>query len=272
MASVIIPKEETNSIDRYVLYGHEVWVVGGDRSFNWLFASGGAIAAKKIEDADFVLFTGGADVSPEYYNQTKGARTRFTDPERDKREKETFEYCDTLGIPMIGVCRGAQFLHVMNEGELYQDVTGHLGDHMMIDLTKPDVTIRISSTHHQALKFNDRMELIGIAPQGVAKRREFGPFNSFEKKDVLIVEGPTDLAKADVLPQVEACFYENTMSLCVQGHPELHGYPEFSSWFLDTIAEYIVQKMSYSKRIAGGSNALTRKDKLSGVLTTNKGD
>lgn len=106
-----------------------------------------AIQASPDEVA-FVLFTGGEDVWPKLYGEPIGEHTRC-DPSRDRYEKDLFEAARAAGIPCVGICRGSQFLCVMNGGKLAQDITGH-GIGGLHDMqTHDDRVIKVTSTHHQ---------------------------------------------------------------------------------------------------------------------------
>jgi putative glutamine amidotransferase len=65
---------------------------------------GGSIV-DKLEDADLVVFTGGEDVSPRYYQDTKHPTTSCN-PERDSYEIKKAYQAIELGKKLIGVCRG----------------------------------------------------------------------------------------------------------------------------------------------------------------------
>jgi len=73
-----------------------------------------------------VSFTGGEDVSPSMYGEPVGYRTG-TNKYRDIFEKQIFEQALKHNIPMVGICRGSQFLNVMCGGRMIQDVTNHAG-------------------------------------------------------------------------------------------------------------------------------------------------
>lgn len=179
-----------------------------------LFCQAGAKRAKGYGEADLVVFLGGSDVNPALYGEKPVEEVTSWDTNRDTREQTIYEYCVKNGIAMFGICRGAQFLHVMNGGTLWQHVDGHLGHHTIYDVEE-DVIVRASSTHHQMMKFNDTMTLIACCDETVS---------SFVKNEEEIL----DTADAVVI-EVEACFYDTTKCLCIQGHPE-SGPAEFTSW------------------------------------------
>lgn len=122
-----------------------VYVVGGDLGYaNWLpeFKT-----TNRLEDADLVMFTGGEDVHPSLYNEPVGKRT-YSNLTRDNKEKDIYEKAKDLGIKMIGICRGSQFLCVMQGGKLVQ----HQENPSYIHKIKLDdgSEMHITSTHHQA--------------------------------------------------------------------------------------------------------------------------
>ena len=87
-----------------------------------LMAEAGWVRSVTIDEADLVVFGGGADISPELYGQEPLPQTYF-DEDRDTHEIWAYNKCVTSKIPMFGICRGAQFLHAMNGGKLWQDVS-----------------------------------------------------------------------------------------------------------------------------------------------------
>lgn len=190
-----------------------------------LFCEAEAKAAKSPVEADLVVFLGGADVNPALYQEKPVEEVTYFDEGRDAREKEIFEACRAAGVPMFGICRGAQFLHVMNGGKLWQHVDNHLGNHLIYDIEE-DVVVRSSSTHHQMMKYDDDigMNLIAITEQAVAEtvKNEEGIFR----------------VEDDQIIEVEACYYSATKCFCLQGHPE-YGPPEFTSWSFHKLHELI---------------------------------
>jgi gamma-glutamyl-gamma-aminobutyrate hydrolase PuuD len=107
-------------------------------------------AADQIRDCvDIVCFTGGEDVSPYMYGEEPHPAT-YSDKYRDEAEALIYEKCLRLDIPMVGICRGSQFLNVMNGGKLHQDIDNHAirGYHECMDVYGK--TRDVTSTHHQA--------------------------------------------------------------------------------------------------------------------------
>ena len=230
----VVLKEIKDEVDPGVLlYGCSVYVIGGDYYFNRLFASAQAKKAENIMEADLVVFTGGADVTPSKYGQVDHPKTHYN-LERDEREEAIFKTCVEFGIPMVGVCRGAQFLHVMNGGKLFQHVVGHAGCFHPV-ITSEGEVFDVSSTHHQACKLNGHMKVLAMAktPEGkaIATERHYGP---------VIQGGKYVIEKEKIEDEVEAFIYRKTLSLGVQGHPEYEGCPEFTNWFLSLICSELL--------------------------------
>ena len=141
----------------------KVFVVGNDHSVKELFTVRGWTHVYSVAAADLVCFTGGADVSPELYDHPKH-RTSFCDPHRDQVEMGYFEAATKQGTPMVGICRGGQFLNVMNGGKMYQNVTDHTSTHKLrIVGGDPDkvVYIDVTSTHHQMMMPHPSGKVLG---------------------------------------------------------------------------------------------------------------
>lgn len=195
------------------------------RAFRSMFARANCWYAETPETADLVVFTGGPDVNPIFYGEKPHNSTHFV-AERDDTDVKLYAQCLKEGIPMFGVCRGMQFLHVMNGGKLYQDVDKHYAPHGMYDVRNKRFLTHISSVHHQACIANFRGGMELIASSRTSSKRILNP----EQRE----EGTNHV-------DVEALWYRETACFGVQGHPEYAGYPEYTVWCLDQINELINQ-------------------------------
>ena len=74
------------------------------------------------ELCDGFLFTGGQDVSPEIYNDVKLKFCGECCPERDKMESLLLNISLEKDKPLLGICRGIQFINAALGGTLYQDI------------------------------------------------------------------------------------------------------------------------------------------------------
>jgi len=95
-----------------------------------------------------VMFTGGEDISPSYYNNVSPKGMCHNNIYRDDEEQELFKLALDHEIKMIGICRGSQFLNVMAGGKMIHDVNNHAGVRHDID-TINNGTIQVNSLHHQ---------------------------------------------------------------------------------------------------------------------------
>lgn len=188
----------------------------------------GYVGVKNPEDADIIVFTGGEDVSPHLYNEKKH-HTTYANTFRDAVDQAMYEDSWSRGQFLVGICRGGQFLNVMNGGHLWQDVDNHalFGGHDAYS-PKGGRIILVSSTHHQMMRIAPGGELLLYATES-------------ERKDTMAI-GPdgkptwTPPAPDDEF-DVEAVWYPETRSFCFQPHPEFNGFPECRQWFFETLNE-----------------------------------
>jgi putative glutamine amidotransferase len=79
-----------------------------------------------VERLDGICLSGGPDLDPDAY----GAESRHpelgpTEPAIDAFELAVARAADAAGLPLLGICRGAQALNVARGGTLHQHVEGH---------------------------------------------------------------------------------------------------------------------------------------------------
>jgi gamma-glutamyl-gamma-aminobutyrate hydrolase PuuD len=87
-------------------------------------------AAHAMGRLDALLLSGGPDVAAGRYGAAPHPCTGPTQPERDAAELAVLDRALAAGLPVLGVCRGAQLLNVALGGTLHQhlpDVVGHSG-------------------------------------------------------------------------------------------------------------------------------------------------
>jgi putative glutamine amidotransferase len=89
------------------------------------------IASRILDGLDGLIITGGRDVAPESYGQQPHPAT--DEASADNRQRDAFEFALVdgairRGMPLLGICRGAQVINVALGGTLHQhlpDVIGH---------------------------------------------------------------------------------------------------------------------------------------------------
>lgn len=213
----------------------KVFIEGGDRNYATLASNFGE-ECMNAEEADIVFFTGGADVSPSLYGE-KELSTTHVNPDRDRHEVSLYQrlQLDNKKRAYLGVCRGGQFLNVMNGGSLWQDVKGHCGDHYAQDMATK-IIYKVSSTHHQQFrvptpetKVPFRVLAVGLDDQMNIKKNteKFAP------------SPPPQHDQVDI----EAMWYPTTRTLCFQPHPEFPGYPECKTLFLRYVHDLVIPSL-----------------------------
>lgn len=207
----------------------DVYVVGPEKKQIYpLLARAKCRLAETVDQADIVIFSGSSsDVAPCLYGE-KPHKTVYWDPRVDTENINTFLQCIYLGIPMVGICGGAQFLHVANHGKLFQHLDGHNNGAHEIYLNKEGYFIdEVSSCHHQACMENTKNGMIVLA--------ETEESNIRWTSENVCRTGLFDEGK-----DIEAFWYPDTCCLGVQGHPEYSGFDEYTAWFTKTIEDYIL--------------------------------
>ena len=176
-----------------------LWMLPG--YFDGILAAGGIpvmlpLSADKAaikhcaETFDGFLFTGGHDVFPGIYGETKLPECEESCAERDKMETLLFEKAVLeLDKPVFGICRGIQLFNAVLGGTLYQDLPLQKGvDHTQeppydAPLHKVDILpdtplsefageykIAVNSYHHQAVKaLSKRLAAMAVSEDGIVE-------------------------------------------------------------------------------------------------------
>lgn len=192
-----------------------------------LLASAGCFEARHPKEADFILFSGGEDIDPACYGQGEHPTTSFS-TQRMKMCEELWDFAIDTGTPVVGICRGAQFLHAMNGGQLFQDVDNHTREHLIEDVITGE-SLYSTSIHHQMCKLNDNMTLVAKST-GVSTTREYCDPNG------------KIIREMGSCVEVEAFYYEKTQTFATQGHPELAVGQRYGDWFLEKVYEYTFKR------------------------------
>ncbi len=150
-----------------------------------------AMLAQLAALCDGFLLTGGHDVSPELYGEIPIKACGACCPARDAMEKKLFALALEKDKPVLGICRGIQFLNAALGGTLYQDLPqqkpSELEHHQKppYDVPVHEVTIvedtplyellgaeglSVNSYHHQAVKeLSPRLTAMAYAADGLVE-------------------------------------------------------------------------------------------------------
>ncbi len=93
---------------------------------------------------DGLVLSGGTHVHPSRYNQTPQVTATY-DPRRDETDFRLLSRAEELGIPVLGICRGAQFINIFRGGSLCQNVTPLRKNTRHRPLLLPMQTVRVVS-------------------------------------------------------------------------------------------------------------------------------
>lgn len=144
---------------------------------------------------DGVLFSGGGDISLDYFRGDLHPRIDDVDLERDSVEVKMVQAAASDGKPFLGICRGIQMINVALGGTLYTHIPDQLPnalDHdypgnkrtVLVHEVKieegthvaeiyGDPIIQVNSLHHQGLKdIAASLRVAGHSPDGLVEAVE----------------------------------------------------------------------------------------------------
>jgi putative glutamine amidotransferase len=151
-----------------------------------------------VERLDGVCLSGGPDIDPFAY----GAGVRHPELGSTHREVDGFELAvaraaDAAGMPVLGICRGAQALNVARGGTLHQHVDGHRQDELatvpthvlgveqrsrLAEITGSGAQLAVNTFHHQAV------DVVGAGLRVVARSAD-GIVEAIEDRTRTLVLG-----------------------------------------------------------------------------------
>ena len=151
---------------------------------------------KMFDDCDAIVFSGGEDVHPSFYNKPEYISYCYPDDisyTRDENEWKMMKKVDDRGIPVLGICRGLQFINVFYGGSLIPDLAtwgkynhSKLSDgadryhdicidpHSSLYLQTRLEKGRINSNHHQSAdKIGRDLVVSAFSPEGTVEAIEW---------------------------------------------------------------------------------------------------
>ena len=182
-----------------------------------------------ITNDGFLVIWGGEDIHPSLYGEENLASfVDFTASERDLMELALIDKAVHLGMPVLGVCRGAQLCCAIAGGKLAQDIEGHGRSHNIS--TNDGRTFITSSVHHQMMyPFEVEHELLAWSTTQLSKH--------------YVGLTPDEISKVEVEPEV--VYFPEQQFLAVQGHPEfMDENCAFNHYIGELIKNYLFQKVT----------------------------
>jgi len=208
---------------------HKVYVHGpGAPNYMAMFKKLGFGSTPDVDEASIICFTGGEDVNPNLYGEKNmlvgGRLISGINPKRDDLDAFVYGIGLSNRARMVGICRGAQFLNVMNGGRMWQHVNGHAGgSHNLIDNFTGEI-VKVTSTHHQMMRPHEDGTVIAVARESSVKLADQHEWH-------IEHDGPED--------DVEVVWYPEQKCLCFQPHPEFNDADECRDYFAQLMERYV---------------------------------
>jgi gamma-glutamyl-gamma-aminobutyrate hydrolase PuuD len=147
----------------------------------------GSASADLLARLDGIVLSGGGDVNPPAYGEAN-THAHHLEPDRDAAERGIVLTALGDGVPLLGVCRGAQILNVALGGTLVQDLAGHHFQHVPLPgpthpvLLEPGSRLEaiygtrhvdVNSIHHQAIaRLGDGLAVTARSADGTVEAIE----------------------------------------------------------------------------------------------------
>jgi putative glutamine amidotransferase len=151
-------------------------------------------AESALSSVDGLVLTGGPDIDPVRYGETRVPQVRTAEPARDAFELNLVTRALERDTPMLAICRGMQVLNVAAGGTLTQDIpsafpstTRHAVNEPKNAIAHPvriapgsrvaellaRTSIDVNSRHHQAVRQPaPGLVVTATAPDGIAEAVE----------------------------------------------------------------------------------------------------
>ena len=159
---------------------------------------------KELRQGDILVTWGGGDIHPSLYKQpqSKHSGAGLMPSNRDECEWALMHRAVVLGVPIIGVCRGAQMLCALAGGRLLQHVGMHHSRHEV--MTDDHQLFHVNSIHHQMMyPFDVEHELIAWTPRPLSDKH-------------IDVDEPIDIPV-----EPEFVYFPQVKGFAIQWHPEM---------------------------------------------------
>ncbi len=142
---------------------------------------------------DGLILTGDNAIDPRRYGEENHGLCRLVIPHRDDLERAALEYCLDRGLPVLGICRGMQFINIALGGSMLQDLTITTVEHendgersrfrpvavspgtRLAAIAGRAGSLRVNSRHHQGVvptQLAPGLRLSAIAPDGIVEGLE----------------------------------------------------------------------------------------------------
>lgn len=163
-----------------------------------------------------LVLWGGVDINPTLYNQEPLLYTQTPNNYKDNLEIETIKEAWLEQKPIVGICRGAQLLCVMNGGLLWQHSEPENQQHSLETFDK-NIFNKVIAGHHQIMRPRGKHSVLAWNPT---------PVKVFLTDKTFKLEEYT----------AEVVWWPKTKSLAIQPHPEWANKEDpFVKWINETM-------------------------------------
>ena len=186
-----------------------------------------AVIKAQLEHVQGLILSGGHDVDPHLYGEELLPKIGETWPARDHFDMLLLKLAEEKGIPVLGVCRGAQIINVAHGGSLYQDIS-----------YRKELTYKHEQGNTPTLPTHGMKVKKGTKLAKVLGKTDF-MVNSFHHQ--LIKKVAPDLIESAVAPDGVPEGVENKTGtvIGVQWHPEmLHRNPDTA--FMNNLFKFVI--------------------------------
>ena len=151
------------------------------------------LVADLLDGVDGVLFSGGADLDPQFFDAAPHPDLGSVDPVRDAFELALYAAARERDLPILGICRGIQVIAVAEGGNLHQHLPAVAGMHQhdqgsidgdpahLVRLTAGSALARafgganakVNSYHHQGVdRLPDTLAAVARSDDGLVEAVE----------------------------------------------------------------------------------------------------
>ncbi|KKM40528.1 hypothetical protein LCGC14_1563790 [marine sediment metagenome] len=161
--------------------------------------------SRSVEIAGIIL-TGGGDVDPDLYGKNAGSELSIS-KQRDKLESSLLKLSISQKIPLLGICRGMQFINVFFNGSINQQIN-------KMDTKNTHI---VPSIHNVEITDNKIMNILGKKTFFTNSYHNQGIFEGGLGDDLMIFAMNKDLGL------IEGIYHKNFPIAGIQWHPERPG-------------------------------------------------
>lgn len=197
---------------------HGAWIDSLENSYTSFFSSFGLnlfpvsnVQANAREYARYlqpagIILTGGGDVDPALYEASINNESLPISPERDAIEGQLIDYALQANIPILGICRGMQFINVHFGGKLTRDLQAHDPGQLHKTPGPHEITITNENLANQMNTGERKLEVNSYHNHGILETMLADTLRSF--------------AIFEELSLIEGLYHPTKPIIGIQWHPE----------------------------------------------------